>query len=220
MTDEKPLRSPGKPGLRERHKQEKRQRIQQAAWQLFADKGFDATTTREVAALAQVGSGTLFLYAKDKQDLLQLAYSEVLAETREQAFRTMPAQGELLDTLMYLFQQFFQLFQQHPANARAYIKATLFPEPTQMYGPHSLQQVAEFRRRLTEVLVHFQQQGAIAPQVSLAQASRNFFALYFATLCQWLSGLLPFEEAQGQALRQALALQIQGLQQGVQGEAP
>lgn len=220
MTDEKPLTSQGKPGLRERNKQEKLKRIQKAAWHLFTEKGFEATTTREVAELAQVGSGTLFLYAKDKQDLLQLAYYEVLAETRDQAFRTLPAQGELLDTLLYLFQQFFQLHQQHPANARAYIKATLFLEQTQMYSPQTFQQVADFTRRLTELLAQFQKKGAIAQHVSLAQASSNFFALYFSTLCLWLSGLLSFEEAQGQALRRAFALQIQGLQQGVQGEEP
>src|SRR5690242_18351780 len=150
-----------KPGLRERNKQEKRQRIQRAAWQLFTQKGFAATTMREVAELAQVGNGTLFLYAKDKLDLLQLVYYELLAETIERAFRTLPAEGELLETLVYLFQEFFQLHQQHPANARAYIKATVFLEQTQMYGPQTFQQVADFIQRLAELLAQFQQKGAI-----------------------------------------------------------
>src|SRR5690349_4406506 len=90
MADEKKFISQEKLGLRERNKQEKLKRIQNAAWQLFTQKGFAATTTREVAELAQVASGTLFLYAKDKQDLLQLVYYEVLSETIERAFRTLP----------------------------------------------------------------------------------------------------------------------------------
>jgi AcrR family transcriptional regulator len=212
MTDEKKLISQGKLGLRERNKQEKLKRIQNAAWQLFTQKGFAATTTREVAELAQVGSGTLFLYAKDKQDLLQLVYYEVLAETIERTFRTLPAEGELLDTLVYLFQQFFQLYQQHPENARAYIKATVLLEQTQMYGPQTFQQIADFTRRLTELLAQFQQKGAIAQHISLEQASNNLFALYLSALCQWLGGLLSFKEAQGPVLRQAFALQIQGMQ--------
>jgi AcrR family transcriptional regulator len=211
MTDEKKPISQEKLGLRERNKQDKRKRIQDAAWQLFTQKGFAATTTREVAELAQVASGTLFLYAKDKQDLLQLVYYEVLAETIERAFRTLPDGENLLDTLVYLFQQFFQLYQQHPDNTRAYIKATIFLEPTQMYGPQTFQQVADFVQRLAALLAQFQQKGEIAQDISLEQASANLFALYFTTLGRWLNGQLTFEEAQGQALRQTLALQIQGL---------
>lgn len=201
-----------KSGLRERNKQEKRQRIQRAARQLFTQKGFAATTMREVAELAQVGSGTLFLYAKDKLDLLQLVYYEVLAETIEQAFRNLPAEGELIETLVYLFQQFFQLYQQHPENARAYVKAIFMPVQGQMYGPQTFQQITDFQQRLADLLAQFQRKGAIAPNVPLDQASSNFFALYISTLALWLSGFLSFEEAQGQALHRAFALQIQGMQ--------
>ncbi len=49
MRSEKSVLSQRHPGLRERNKQEKLKRIQKAAWQLFQQKGFAATTTREVA---------------------------------------------------------------------------------------------------------------------------------------------------------------------------
>ena len=38
-----------------------RQRILEAAGQLFASKGFDAATTRDIADAAGVASGTLFI---------------------------------------------------------------------------------------------------------------------------------------------------------------
>ena len=53
-------------GLRESNKQEKLERITRAARILFTQKGFDGTTTREIAHRARVGAGTLFLYAKDR----------------------------------------------------------------------------------------------------------------------------------------------------------
>ncbi len=218
MPEEEKRISQEKPGLRERNKQEKRKRIQNAAWQLFTQKGFEATTTHEVAELAQVGSGTLFLYAKDKYDLLQLVYYEVLSETIERAFRTLPVQGELLDTLVYLFQQFFDLYHQHPENVRAYIQATIFLKQTQMYGPQTFQQLVDFRQRLAVLLAQFQKKGVLAPGISLEQASSNLFTLYFSTLCLWLNGLLSFEEAREQALRRAFALQIQGLQRFEPGD--
>ena len=55
---------------REQNKREKRGRIIAASRALFAHKGFDATTTQEIAEAAQIGIGTLFLYAKTKEDLL------------------------------------------------------------------------------------------------------------------------------------------------------
>ncbi len=42
---------------RERNKLEKRDRIRQAAWELFISQGFDSTTTRQVATRAGVAAG-------------------------------------------------------------------------------------------------------------------------------------------------------------------
>ena len=47
-------------GQRERNKRDKLRRIKAAAWELFLDKGYDATTTREIAVKAGVGLGTVF----------------------------------------------------------------------------------------------------------------------------------------------------------------
>ena len=57
-------------GLRARNKLDKLRRIKEAAQSLFIAKGFDDTTMREIAVRAGVGLGTIFLYAKDKRDLL------------------------------------------------------------------------------------------------------------------------------------------------------
>ena len=54
-------------GRREQNKLEKRARIIAAARALFKHKGFDATTTQEIAAAASVASGTIFTYARTKE---------------------------------------------------------------------------------------------------------------------------------------------------------
>jgi len=56
-------------GVRERNKAERRRRIKEAALAAFTEKGYDRATTREIAKLAGVAQGTLFLYARDKRDL-------------------------------------------------------------------------------------------------------------------------------------------------------
>jgi AcrR family transcriptional regulator len=61
---------PAELGLRERKKLQTRAAIRQAALQLFLAKGYDATTTTQIAAAANVSAGTLFNYFPTKEALL------------------------------------------------------------------------------------------------------------------------------------------------------
>jgi AcrR family transcriptional regulator len=56
-----------------------RERIIDAARQLFASKGFDASTTRDIADAAGIASGTLFNYFATKEDLLACLAAEAVA---------------------------------------------------------------------------------------------------------------------------------------------
>ena len=57
-------------GLRERKKRETHQRIQRAALQLFADRGFEATTIAAIADAADVSPRTVTVHFATKEDLL------------------------------------------------------------------------------------------------------------------------------------------------------
>lgn len=50
---------------------EKRQRICEAAIEIFSAKSFESTTVSEIATAAQVGKGTFYLYFKSKDELLE-----------------------------------------------------------------------------------------------------------------------------------------------------
>lgn len=56
---------------RRRTREDVTQRIQDAARQLFADRGYGSTTTREIARLADVSETLLFRYYGDKATLFQ-----------------------------------------------------------------------------------------------------------------------------------------------------
>src|SRR6185437_16675130 len=96
---------PDKPPLnrRERSKRDKLERIRKAAAALFKKQGFEATTTQAVADAADIGSGTLFFYAKTKEDLLGIVMSGDLIEIVGDVAHKPPGDAGLPEQAMHLF---------------------------------------------------------------------------------------------------------------------
>ncbi len=55
---------------RERRIERRRKEILEAAAQVFADKGYDATTTRDIADAVDMGESTLYNYFQNKREVL------------------------------------------------------------------------------------------------------------------------------------------------------
>ena len=70
-------------GRRERNKQDKLERITAAARELFTEHGVDDVTTQQIAEKADIGTGTLFLYAKTKGELLLLVQNSGYVDALE-----------------------------------------------------------------------------------------------------------------------------------------
>ncbi|OEV04851.1 TetR/AcrR family transcriptional regulator [Streptomyces oceani] len=68
-------------GLRERKKIQTRQSIRRAAYQLFAEQGYDATPVDQIAEVAEVSPSTVFRYFPTKEDIvLTDEHDPVIAE--------------------------------------------------------------------------------------------------------------------------------------------
>jgi AcrR family transcriptional regulator len=85
-------------GLRERRKESTRQAVEDAALQLYLERGIHETTIDELCARADVARRTFFRYFSSKEDVL-LARLRVDIRTVEETFQHAPA-AERLDALL------------------------------------------------------------------------------------------------------------------------
>ena len=86
------------PGLRERKKQRTRETIARAAHELFAERGYHATTLPDIAEAADVSTRTIFAYFPSKEDILFSDFA-VMKEALAQALAERPKGQDALETV-------------------------------------------------------------------------------------------------------------------------
>jgi len=195
-------------GLRERNKREKLARITAAARELFGSKGFDATTAREICERAGVGTGTLFLYVRDKRELLFLTFEadarRLFAEGKAEAART---EG-LVAQLMCLFGRFTAYYGRDRALSKAIVQELFF----RTHDPGGLGRLTrEFAEHVADLVAAAQARGEIRTDLTPARAAMALFAHYAYWTLGWLGTGMLARETVLPGLQRALELQIEGL---------
>src|SRR5436305_2773498 len=84
-------------GLRERKKQRTRETIARAAHELFAERGYHATTLPDIAEAADVSTRTIFAYFPSKEDILFSDFP-IMKEALAQALAERPEGEDALET--------------------------------------------------------------------------------------------------------------------------
>lgn len=116
-------------GRRERNKQQKLDRITAAASELFAVHGVDEVTTQQIADKADIGTGTLFLYAKTKGELLLLVQNAKYAEALAQGQADAEAVPDVLDAVLAIIRPIVECNRVQIDNGRTYLREMVFGDP-------------------------------------------------------------------------------------------
>ncbi len=198
------------PGVgRAEKKLDKRQRIRAAAWELFTSIGFEETRTKEVAERAGIATGTLFLYAPDKTDLLCLVMHDRLVDAVDRAFLTLPRALPLVEQLLHVFRMLFAMYGEHPKVGSAFIRIVQTAD-----GPNGREVGAMtfgFLHRLAGLVQDAIARGEVDEATSPLLCAQCFFGLYFFSLTTGLSGYLSMDAALDPHLRSTLELLMRGL---------
>jgi AcrR family transcriptional regulator len=196
-------------GRREINKAEKRQRIRMAALTLFSKQGYEATTLRQIARLAQVALGTLSLYAQDKRDLVLLIFNEKISDVIDRAWKASLAENSIAEQVTAFFSVFYKDFYKDPALSRTHLQLNFYSG-----GLHAAEYHAHRARVFDclEALVRkARERGEIATSEDPALIARHLFFLFSAAVRWWIAAQSPNLRAGIEEFRRLLLLQISGL---------
>jgi AcrR family transcriptional regulator len=191
----------------ERNKRDKQQRIARAARRLFGRKGFENTTTREIAEAADIGAGTLFLYAGTKEDLLVMIFRDEVGRAVDEAFAAMrPA--PLLEQAMQVFGAMISHHERNFALARLFVKELPFVNDRR----HGVGEVMRgLYARMAGLIEAAKSRGELRSDVPAGLLAHNLFGLYFQTIQLWLGGKRSHADRCRAQLRDKIELQLSGL---------
>jgi len=177
-------------GRRERNKRDKLRRILAAATRLFNEKGFEQTTTQAIADAADIGTGTLFLYAKTKEDLLIMVFQdEMIAESRA-AVRALSPEAPLIEQLMSVFEVMIAYHARDIELARVLIKEISIPSSARTH-PYIHTLMKEIYSGLGAIVATGQKQGRLRADIDPIVAGEAIFGAYYIGLIAWLAGMTP-----------------------------
>ncbi|TCN32730.1 TetR family transcriptional regulator [Kribbella orskensis] len=139
-------------GRRERNKQQKLDRITAAAQALFAERGVDEVTTQEIADKADIGAGTLFLYAKTKGELLLLVQNSTYADALAQGRSAAKHIPDLLDAVLAIVRPVVECNRKQVDNGRTYLREIVFGDPQEPHHRDALALTVQTEKAIADVL--------------------------------------------------------------------
>jgi len=165
---------------REASKNETRQLILRAARRLFAQKGMEESTIRDIAREAGVSPASVVVHFKSKTALLEEALNRDIEGALSELVASMPEDLELLDRLMHLAKGFFRLYDQNRKLYRALIRHTIFEPAGETPNITNVSEL--YLRFLSGLVEEGQARGLIRPEVDVTVAAGAIFSLYLGAL--------------------------------------
>jgi AcrR family transcriptional regulator len=204
-------------GRRERSKLDKRRRISEAARAVFTEFGYERANMREIAKRAGVATGTLFLYAPDKRNLLLWILNDDLDHVTEATFATIAsehAHAGLLEQLLVVFEARYRYWGADPDLSLHALQELILARDVQATPASHMAYYQQRRIVLQEHVANLvrvqQRRGRIRSTEDPEAVARLALAIYNSAIRMWLRGS-EVNVAQGIAeLRELLRLALEG----------
>jgi len=157
----------------------------QAAEQVIVDKGFEGATMQDIARRAGCAAGTLYLYFRNKEDLISLLLGRHMRRM-EKLFRD--AVGKSEDGLVRLkkgFQTCLDYCHQHHLVLRVYFSTNSSPDMESQLKGEAREAYANMKALDIESIRRAQQSGQVRADIAPEELVEFIYGLFNSALARW-----------------------------------
>jgi AcrR family transcriptional regulator len=165
---------------REASKKETRRLILKVARKLFAQKGMEECTIRDIAKKAGVSPASIVVHFKGKTALLEEVLSSDIGKALSELIASMPKNAEFPDQLMHLAKGMLRFYDKNRNLYRALLRYTIFEPVSET--PNMSKQSEEYIQFLSRLIEEQKADGIIRSEVDPTVAAASIFFLYLGAL--------------------------------------
>jgi len=188
---------------RELKKAQTRQKIAEAAVELFELNGYETTTVQQIAERAAVAKGTFFNYFNSKEELMMELQGLVIMKEIE---TVVGKPGPVVPRLQAVLFEYARNYPMSRSVTRAVLQGIYGSD--NMRNLHSVR-CGELQESLVPVVEHAQRKGEVRSDLSAGTIAQLAVQTYFGVLMSW-----ALEEGE-QVLSDQMALSFEIFVQGI-----
>ncbi|MCD8012098.1 MAG: TetR/AcrR family transcriptional regulator [Lachnospiraceae bacterium] len=159
-----------------------RSRIVQAAWELFYENGYDATTVDEIVERSQTSKGSFYHYFAGKDALLS-SLSTLFDEKYEELSENLPADMSSFDQLIHLNRElFFMIENSISLDLLARLLSTQLVTSSEK---HLMDQNRYYFRLLRRICTDGQKKGELRSDIPVNEMVRTYALQERALMYDW-----------------------------------
>lgn len=170
--------------LSDQSRAEKRVRIVEAAISVFAEKGFHAARVSDVARKAGVADGTIYLYFRNKEDLLLVIFEEKMDAMMQDLATALAGIEDPRDKIRAFARHHVDQLRRNPELAQVFqVELRQSSKFLREYRPEKLWEYLDVFGRLVE---EGKEKGQLRPDIDPFVAKWAFFGALDELSIQWV----------------------------------
>lgn len=166
------------------NKNDKYYRILAAAVKVFARQGFYQSTISQVAKEAGVADGTIYLYFKNKDDILINFFSDITRQAFERFREAVVSSGSSLEKLRSLIRAHLSAFQDNRDVAIVYLVET---HQSSRLAEDQIREMSKMYRDIIEgIIEQGQEEGSMRKDLYIGLVKRFIIGAVDETINTWI----------------------------------
>jgi TetR/AcrR family transcriptional regulator, fatty acid metabolism regulator protein len=173
---------------------DKRQRILQAAVGIFAKKGYFGARVSEIAKKAGVADGTIYLYFRNKEDILVSLFDDLMSEHVQQVKAALPSVPGAERRLRLVAEHHLRALGEN--RDLAVVFQVELRQSTKFMERFTASWLQDYFAVLGEILAEGQARGEIRADLPVKLGTKAFFGSLDEMVTSWILGGKGYDLAQ------------------------